>query len=177
MIPEWIRESEATDARIRAITVGLRDEALSQRHPDGGWSIAEVFEHLCIITEQYLTILRPIIRKLPAAAVGRAPHWQPTFIGGLIARSVDPSNAKRGRAPRRFQPGPVPREAVVERFLDMQRELRDLMQRAEGHDLNRVKVPSPLNRFIRSNLGDVFRILTWHATRHTGQVERIRAAR
>ncbi|HEV2130980.1 MAG TPA: DinB family protein [Longimicrobiaceae bacterium] len=175
-IHDRLREVERVSEQARQLTSGLSAAQLRWTPPSGGWSIAQVFEHLVTAHTQYLEKMRPLIREArergDRAARG---EWRPSLAGGFLLRSVDPKNERGGPSPRSWRPAAEPRTDAIEAFLRTQEELLDLLHRAEGLDLNRIRTSSPVSWLIRLNLGDCFAILAAHGQRHMRQVERIRA--
>ena len=87
--------------------------------------------------------------------------------------------AKPGKmkAPKAFQPGPTPRNGVLEAFLTADNLVSSTMVEATLLDWQALRMKSPaLPRFFpKMNLGDSFRIYAVHTTRHTRQIERVAA--
>jgi hypothetical protein len=174
----WLREaSAAVDVEVARLTAGLDDAALARKPPDGGWSIAEVLEHLCVSADSYLDLLAREIGRAngtPAAAPGTV--WKPSLLGGLLVRSLQPASTRKVPAPKMYRPAATPRPNVVSEFLRRQATLLELLERGAGLDWRRVRTSSPVSRLIRINLGDAYTILVVHAQRHAGQIARVRAA-
>ncbi|CAN5569723.1 DinB family protein [soil metagenome] len=174
-IHDRLREVEQVSEQTRQLTSDLAAAQLRWPPPSGGWSIAQVFEHLVTSHTGYLEKLPEVIdaarERGDRAARG---EWRPSLAGGFLLRSVDPKNERRGPSPRSWRPGTEPRADAVEAFLHTQEELTALLHRAEGLDLNRIRTSSPVSKLIRLNLGDCFAILAAHGQRHMRQVERIR---
>ena len=63
-------------------------------------------------------------------------------------------------------------EAALEAFLERHRETIDLMQVADGLDLQRIRIESPANAVIKLPLGAAFLMLAAHARRHLWQIRR-----
>lgn len=169
----WLNDrSNDVRASISAIAK-LKDELsylqLGWRPPDGGWSIAQVFEHLILADESYLAEME----KLVETGKRSATPWQPTLAGGMLTRYVSPGNARKTRAPRIYRP-PEPRAHVVDEYLKVRERLLRLLERADGIDLRRNRMSSPVSKIIRINLGDAIMILVVHTQRHLQQVARIR---
>ncbi len=170
-----IEEVERINEQVRRLTGDLSEEQLHWSPPGGGWSIAHVFEHLIVAHSMYLERMRSAIEHAAERGVGGAGEWRPSLVGRFLIPAVGPEATRKTPAPRIWRPESQPRPKVVEEFLRTQEELRELLQTAEGLDLNRVRTSSPVSRLIRLNLGDCFMVLTAHAQRHLRQVERIRA--
>jgi hypothetical protein len=168
------RESIATRDRIAA-QVRPIDPAKLNEHPEPkGWSVAQVLEHLCRADEQYLHPVLDILRAARPDAAAPIREWSPTFIGGKIAGALlNPKPIKFG--PPSFRPGPTPRNAVLEAFLETELRFQQVMDEAASYDWRALRIHSPaLPRFVpKMNLGDAFRIHVVHVTRHSRQIERL----
>lgn len=166
---------EAIPTRTRAALVNLPAQQFHARPPEGGWSIAQVFEHLCVTNAAYLdrTIPEGIERAKRSRHGARA--WRPSLIGGLLIGSMRESSSRRLPAPGSLQVGDAVRDDVVEVFLAGLPRLEASLRLLEGAD-QRTSVASPIAGWVRMNVGDACVILVEHAHRHLGQVERIRRA-
>lgn len=167
-----VREMRESIDAVRRIQNELAYLQLGWRPPDGGWSIAQVLEHLIISDSLYLPELRDVV----ANGKRGSGEWKPTITGGFIARSLQPASTRRTPAPRVFRPA-EPRADVVEEYIRVREELLKLVEAAKGVDLRRNKLHSPVSKLIRINLGDAILILTVHTQRHLGQIARVRAHR
>lgn len=175
LIHDWLRQVEQVSEQTRRLTGDLAAAQLRWTPPSGGWSIAQVFEHLVTAHTQYLGKLPGLIEAARKRGDrGARGEWRPSLAGGFLLRAVDPKNEHKGLSPRSWRPGAEPRTDAVEAFLRTQEELSELLHRAEGLDLNRIRTSSPVSRLVRLNLGDCFAILAAHGQRHMRQVERIR---
>ena len=165
-------EVRASIAALQRDVEPLSYLQLGWRPPDGGWSIAQVLEHLLITDGSYVEALR---RALPNAPQATSSNWMPSLVGGFLVRSLAPDNARRLPAPRRWWPGPGSRANPVAEYIELREEVIALMADAQGKDLRRTKLSSPVSKYIRINLGDVFMALIVHTRRHLRQIERIKA--
>ena len=164
------RDLRALDARTAELQGTIDRAALDWNPPEGGWSVAQVFEHLCVATDDYLTVLRPLVDGLSANDKPRADlTWRPSFAGGLLAKSM--VSPRKVSAPNAWQPGPSPRPNVIEEFLVRQQELSRLIARSANSEWNRARLASPVSFLVRMNIGDAFTILVRHAERHFRQID------
>ena len=168
-----IAATHALDTHALTIHETTPPAALAWRPPDGGWSVGQVFEHLCVATDDYLVTLRRVLAKPPTGSQA-ATRWKPSLAGRLLVRSFESS--RKLPAPKRWHPAPAPRPNVVREFLERQRELVKLIERSMAFEWNRVRLASPVSPLIRMNVGDAFAILVTHAERHFRQIDRVRMA-
>lgn len=174
MLAKLLMELDRIEPRTRVAVTGLPESKFREIPPDGGWSVAQVFEHLCIVNAAYLD------GPLPAAlakARQRGPAtrpWRPSFVGGWLAKS-QAEGGKPMVSPEPWRVGPVAREHAVDEFLASVERLRAMVLAADGLDLG-VGLVSPASALIRMNLGDALRVVVAHCHRHLAQAERTRRA-
>lgn len=173
MLAQLLVELDRIEPRTRVAVTGLPEARFQEPPPDGGWSVAQVFEHLCLANRSYLDgpLPRAVERAIAQGPSQRA--WKPSWMGGWLTRSLV-EGGKPMRTPRLFRVG-APRPHVVDEFLRSTAEVRRLLLQADGHDLN-VGMASPVTSILRMNVGDAFRILVVHSHRHLAQAERTRRA-
>jgi len=174
MLAQLLPELDRLEPRARVAVAGLPEERFHEPRPDGGWSVAQVFEHLCRTNHAYLDGPLPdaIERARARGPVDRP--WRPSLVGGWLAAAL----VEGGRplpSPRLFRVDAPVRPQVVDAFLATVRHTRERMLEVDGLDL-RVGLASPASPLFRLNLGDVFRILVVHGHRHLAQAERTRRA-
>jgi hypothetical protein len=165
----WSGQADVLIGRARALRSATPLERLDRPASNGGWSAAEVFEHLVIANESYLVMLRRVAAAGPPLAQPAA-IWRPSLAGRLLVRSF--RSPRRMRAPRIYRP-PAPRPHVIEAFTAGMDELKGQMDRLARADWRRVRLRSPVTALVRLNLGDCFPILIAHAERHFQQIDRV----
>ena len=102
-----------------------------------------------------------------------AREWKPSVIGKFLANIL--SKPGKVKAPKRFQPGPAPRNGVVEAFLARELEAANQMDAAASLDWRALRVGSPAlpSWAPTMNLGDIFNVKVVHLNRHAKQIERV----
>lgn len=162
----------ALAARARRLTEPLTSAQMSQAPAKGGWSVAEVLEHVIALGDEYLVSIRE--QTASAAKTATPGRWSPSLWGRIMAWSMAPTNTLKLPTLERFR-GPVPRSNVTADFQRHLCELSGAIREADGKPLTKTRFVSPLNAAIRMNLGDGLRLMVLHTDRHLGQVERVRA--
>lgn len=165
---------EALSHRARSWLDTLTADQLAWPPPTGGWSIRQIFEHLCIANDSYIGPMDRLLAKAKANGdKARAATWRPTVMGNFLVRSF--RSPKRMPTPKMYRPGPSVRDAVINAFLARQEAITNLLDRAADVIWQEVRMGSPVTSLIRLNLGDGFTILVVHAERHFEQIERIQS--
>jgi hypothetical protein len=171
-------------AQLRAESIELRerlaallrplDAAQLNEHPEPkGWSVAEVVEHLLVADERTSAPATEVMRTARADAAAPLREWKSSFLGGLIAGSLE--KPRKLKAPKVFLPSPTARGGAAEALLARETQLVTTMDDAASLDWRALRVRSgALPTWApKMNLGDVFRIHVVHVRRHTAQVERV----
>jgi hypothetical protein len=162
--------------RALDIERGTEPSLLARQPADGGWSAAQVFEHLCVANDSYLIALRRLLPDGTASArAGANPApWRASFAGKLLVRSME--SPRKVPAPTMWRPTVTPRANVIGEFLERQREIEQLIERSTAFEWQRMRLSSPVSRLIRMNVGDAFTLLVRHEERHFRQIDRVLAS-
>jgi len=169
----WDASLASSAAYARRIGGELSAASMVQRPSWGGWSVGEIFEHLCVTDGLYEAPLRALLSaKRARTTPQQSPVWRPTIWGRLLLWSLNPANTRKSKSPPAFRLTTTPRAHVVDAWLAQVETTRALMREADGVDLRRLTLSSPAARLIRLNIGDAFAALAVHAERHMGQVRR-----
>ena len=180
------QDQEALHARLAATGAALRaryraaiDAAPGERRTRvparGGWSALQVLEHLVVAHDDYARVVAPIVYTTAASrgdtAVLPGTQWKPSLVGRLVTKSL---LAQRPLpAPRSWRVAAMTPRADVARALDQRlADLATWMEATRDREWRRTRTHSPISPLLRINLGDVFVLLTVHAGRHLGQMER-----
>jgi hypothetical protein len=138
----------------------------------GKWSVAQVIEHLNSYGRYYLPLMEKALNnsKYPANAV-----FTPGWLGNYFTKSMLPKEdgrvTNKMQSPKDHRPAPdVDSLQVLNDFLAQEKLLLQLLQQARMTDINKLKIPISIAKFIKIKLGDTFRFLIAHHQRHLVQV-------
>lgn len=184
MIPELEerkRQFEAARQEIHELVEGLDDEGFNRRTDESRWSIAECVDHLIVVGGKMVPRLAAAVEE------GRRKGWSSDgpfaygplgnwFVRQMGAGQLPPR--KRLKVPRLYVPRPATRRSIdelVAEFTGLQDRFIAIANGADGLDLRRIKVTSPVTRLIRLSLGQWLEGLAGHQRRHLWQAEQLRA--
>jgi hypothetical protein len=174
VIPE--AELESLIPRARALTAGLSPEQWTARPAPDAWSIAECLEHLNTTNRLYLPAITGKIEE------GRVRGWtgdgpfRTGFLEGWFVRALEPPPRMRTKAPKAFLPARIGEpEAILAEWERQHRRLVELAQAASGLHLTRLRVTSPVSRFMKVSLLAAFHLIAAHDRRHLWQAEQARS--
>lgn len=168
-------ELRANDQTAQTLAARLTDEQLNWQPSPGSWSIGQCLEHLCLTNEAYLTSISAALDAKPDSPAeqitpGRFERW-------FIRSFVEPSpNSKHVSAPRKIRPATRVDLGVVDRFLSGNKSCRELIVRARGKNVNRIRFWNPFVPGVRFRVGTGLEIIAGHERRHLLQAERVRDA-
>lgn len=175
--PPWCvrltSELDAADARAVALAKDLTIAQLNWKPRPHAWSVGQCLEHLCISNEVYIDPMTDSLGGPPAGPVDEiTPGW---FGRWFIRRYIEPTTQRtRARAPRKIVPVATRIDSsILDRFIASNAAVRDVIARAQGHDINRVRFRNPFVPLIRFTVGTGLQIIARHNHRHLLQAERV----
>src|SRR5262249_55183825 len=100
--------------------------------------------------------------------------WLPAFWGKLLIKAVAPESARKLKAPKIFQPSSSRVDgAIIGQFIDQQNLVIRYMNATEDLDLEKIRISSPVSKFITYSLMDAYRVIVNHEKRHLLQALRV----
>jgi hypothetical protein len=144
---------------------------LSYCPEEGKWSVAQVIEHMNMYSRYYL----PLMEKSMVHITKDTNAWFiPGFFGNYLTNTMMPKNVyevkNRMKTSKNFTPErSVNVEAAFKEFIQHQNKLLQLLEVARRRNLDTIRIPVTVSKFIRLKLGDAFRFLVAHEQRHMMQ--------
>lgn len=157
------------------LLIGLSDHQFNWTPADGCWSMAQCFDHLNVTNGRFFTTLRAAVEKAVAEKRFHEGPYAYGFVSRHVLRMMGPPPKRKFKAPKQFQP--APRRSLQDVLAEWGRThdtAEELIRASNGLDLARVKVPSPVTRLIKYNLGMAFWIMMAHDRRHIYQARELR---
>ena len=171
-----LRQIEALKADARALVTGLAEDEFNRRPGPNRWSAAECLDHLNAIRKFFPAIDRMIDDAERRELVSPGPFRYGWFARWNV-RAMEPPPRFRIRTVKMLLPRDTPLDAdqVLREFLELRDQLAGRVRRADGLDLQRAIVVSPVTRFFRLPLGAYFAFLLAHDRRHLWQARQVLA--
>ncbi|MBD0325302.1 MAG: DinB family protein [Pyrinomonadaceae bacterium] len=168
-VAEIFDSIDETRNRLKTRLDGLTAEQENFRPASGGWSIAEIVEHLAILEGRLLGLMTVMVNKAEKAGLGRdAGNSQ--FNPVSLEQVVERSRKEKYVAPETAQPqGGVSVHDSLERLRQSRTSLRELRPRFEATDLSDARYPHPA--FGPLNLYQWLVMIGVHEERHLRQIE------
>ncbi|MBI4263498.1 MAG: DinB family protein [Acidobacteria bacterium] len=176
-IDAFRRQFEQLALDADALVAPLSDRQFHWQPRPDAWSVAQCIDHLNVTARLYLPMLDEGVADAIRRGMYNAGPYTYNWIGRFLVYLVAPSTRVRARAPKPFQPAAGrPRHDVMAAFRAYQVQYIDRLRQANGLDLARARVSSPLARWIRMPLGSGFAMMVAHEQRHLAQARRVREA-
>jgi hypothetical protein len=170
-------EFDAIAADAGALLAPLSDTQFFWSPSAEVWSVAECLEHLNATARTYLPVLDSAIATAKQWGVYGAGPFRYGWLGRFIIRQTEPPPRRRFKAPVAYQPtepGARRKRSDIEAgFRGYQVQFVDRLRQANGVDLVKAKVQSPVSKWIRVPLGVGFSIMTAHERRHLWQARQV----
>lgn len=169
-LEEYLRQIAAVKVDAQQLVAGRSDAEFNRQPAPGRWSAAECLDHLNAARKVLPAIDRTIADAAARGLRSEGPFRYGRFTRWMI-RTFEPPPRRRFRNPKIFEPvhESLARDAVLRGFLSSRDELAARVREADGLDLKRAIVVSPVSRFIRMPLGGYFAFLLAHDRRHLWQ--------
>jgi len=175
-LDQFHQQFEKVKADAEELTAGLNEARFNWRPAPDQWSIEECLAHLIMVGNREVVAIESAIDVARTRGVKGAGPFEPGPMERLIIELSRPPVRLKFDAPRYFQPlHGQPLTAILPSFLHLQRQFQLQLERADGLDLSRVKVATPISRFLKMSLCGMFAQITAHERRHIEQARRVRA--
>ncbi len=150
----------------------LSDEILLKPSLSGGWSIAQCLEHLNSYGQYYLPLFEKGVAENPESLENKI--IKSTWLGQKAIDSMDltKSNKKFKAFKGHIPANNFDAKAVVAEFISQQERLLKILRIAQTKDIQKIKVPISIAKFLKLHLGDALQFLVMHNQRHIQQANR-----
>jgi hypothetical protein len=148
-----------------------------QQAAEGAWSAMQCLGHLNAYGNYYLPAIEKAIKEAKEQNKPRSETFTPGWLGNYFTNLMMPNEngvpSKKMKAPKNYTTNNEgDSDCTIAKFIDQQEEMLQLLEEAKYIDLNTIKIPISIAKFIKLKLGDVFMFLIAHNIRHVKQAER-----
>jgi hypothetical protein len=168
----------ATKQDVAQITTMLTDDEARRRPEPDRWSIVECLDHLVVIGRKLIPRIDAGIEEARTKGWRSSGPFRYGRLGNRFVRASGPGRyppARFFKTPKAYVPGHEwPLEEIVRSFTHLQDDLLARVREANGVDLARVKIKSPVSRWVRLSLGQWFELIAGHQERHLNQARETR---
>ncbi len=145
---------------------------LTWRENQTSWNILECLAHLNLYGNFYLP---QIENKIKNTSTQADLAFKPGLLGNYFAKAMLPK--EKPNKMKTFKNMNTLHttldKTVIDTFISQQGKMLALLHEAGNVSLNHVKISTSLSSVIKLKLGDTFRFLINHISRHVNQIDRI----
>ena len=147
----------------------LTDEILLKPSASGGWSIAECLAHLNFYGYYYLPLFEKGLQNSPDNP--NADAIKSSWLGRKCIDSMNPETSKKKyKAFKAYIPtANLDAKATVAEFINQQERLLQILNIARTKDIQQIRIPISVAKFLKLNLNDALQFLIVHNERHIRQ--------
>jgi DinB superfamily len=174
-LEEYHLQFERIASEAEELTAGLTEARFNWRPTPDQWSIEECLAHLTAVGQVAVQAVEAAVDAARARGItGTGPFEYPAWERFLL-RETEPPVRHPLPAPKRFVPlHGQPVTGILPTFLHVQRQFTIQIEKADGLDLRRVKVATPITRLLKWSLGTSLAQTAAHERRHMAQARRVR---
>jgi hypothetical protein len=174
-LEQYHQQFEQITSEAQELAAGLSEALFNWRAAPGTWSIQECLAHLVMVGQVEANAIEQAIDLARAKGLTGSGRFEYPGWERFILRETEPPVRHSMDAPKRFVPvHGQPVTGIMPTFLHVQRRFQIQIERADGLDLRRVKVPTPISKLIKISLGITFAQAAAHERRHLAQARRVR---
>lgn len=167
--------SELTGMNEQHLKLSLKFKSLSlddlnNRSTPDAWSALECIEHLNRYGEFYLPAIYTALNN--SSHLSRK-YFKSGILGNYFAQSMLPKE-KLNKMKTFTSMNPAGSELGMEhldKFIAQLQRMKSLLIEAESADLQKIKTPISISKWIKLRLGDTFRVVIFHNERHILQAQ------
>lgn len=152
----------------------LDTSQLNYRNSKDSWSILECIAHLNLYATYYINEINKKISVTPQLKESTVV-FKSGILGNYFAKSMLPK--ERLNKMQTFKDmNPIHSQldiTTLETFITLHYQLLSILESAKKVNLNNIRIPISINRFIKLKLGDTFRFLLNHNERHLVQAHKL----
>ncbi len=174
-LAQYRRQFEDIKDEAKELTIGLTEAQFNWRPAPDQWSVEECLSHLTMVGQWEVRALEQSIDQARSRGLTGKGPFEYGSIDRFIVDMTAPPVRDKMPTPKRFVPlHGQPLTAIIPTFLHVQSQFLLQLERAEGLDLARVKVPTPISPLLKLSLGMMFAQAAAHERRHLDQARKVR---
>lgn len=155
----------------------LHPAVIKHQTAAGAWSAMQCLGHLNAYGRYYLPAIEKAMNLARLKGIGMKGSFTPGWLGNYFTRMMMPAEngvpSKKIKAPKNYTTSNEGNsDAIIAEFIEQQEKLLLLLGQAKYVNLDKIRIPVSIAKFIKLKLGDVFMFLIAHNIRHIKQAER-----
>lgn len=152
----------------------LTDKEFNRRPDGGGWAIAESIDHLIVTGANYCDKFEQAVNIAASKGFKLDGELKYSWFGRRFIGFIEPPVRFKVKSPKKWRPDSnINKTNAAKAYLQLQDRWVDLINRSEGWDITKVKLPSPVTNLIRFSAFEILAINAAHQRRHILQAKKV----
>lgn len=176
LLDQLIKDNQEIISGVKNQFLTQPDQVLKHKVTEESWSVVACIEHLNRTARHYIPEIQQKLKQARVEDKEQLAFYKPSLIGNYMTNSMLPKGNTITNKMKTFGTLHPSLDdstgAIFNEFFTHQEALLVLLNEASNYNLQKIKIQS-LVRILRFRLGDAFRFLTAHTTRHILQANKV----
>lgn len=150
----------------------LTEDNLHFRLKEESWTILECLEHLNLYGDFYIP---EISKQIEKSKTKSEKYFKAGILGNYFAKMMQPIEFKKEIKTFKDK-NPIGKQldkSTITRFIKQQEQIILLLNASRNVDMNKIKTAISISKWINLKLGDTFKVVIYHNSRHILQANKI----
>jgi TusA-related sulfurtransferase len=169
---EDLQDRTQKSAALINVLQKLEESTLQHKLNPNTWSVLECIAHLNLYYAFYIPLLKTAVELDQTKSYeGR---FKSGWLGEFFVTIMKPKKGKikKMSAMAKMNPnGTLLDPSILEVFLNNQKTIHEIMEICKTRNLNSVKIPTVMSKWVSISLGDTLRFIVVHNERHLLQAQ------
>lgn len=174
-IEHMLKRGKEAEEKVTAEFASLTHAQLNWKPNPENWSIAQCLDHLVVSDMQYFPVLKKIAEKEHHMSAWE--KWNPAsgLLGKMLVTTIGEQVTKKVKAPPIFLPDIRKIDlGILDRFQKHLDTMLEYFSTYKDKDLDKIKITSPVSKYVTYSLRHGITILIQHEHRHINQGLRLK---
>lgn len=169
------KQFEELKTSVNNLTEDLSEEQFNTKPAPDRWSVAECISHLNVTWNLYKNLIADAVAKNQNLSFKNPDDFQPRFIMKKFTEMMEPPYKFKMKTFAQFVSNEkLSKQETINKFNEGIEEAVKFINTGENVDIKKTIIVSPVSKFIKYQLGELFPFLAAHARRHIWQAENVK---
>lgn len=174
-IEQMVLKGKEAGEKVKNEFSSLSTEQLNWKPSPETWSIGQCLDHLLVSDMKYFPALQKIAEKTYKMTFWE--KWSPfsVLFGRMLVQQLQEKVKTKLKAPKLFRPDESNIDlGIFERFQKHLDTLLEYINACRGLNIDKLRITSPVSKFITYSLRNAIKILIRHEYRHLNQAIKVK---
>ncbi|MBU2490983.1 MAG: DinB family protein [Bacteroidetes bacterium] len=160
---------------LNKITEGLTEEQFNTKPSETSWSVGNCISHLNATWDQYNYLISEAVLKNQNPSINNPDLYKPRYLMKMFTNMMEPPYKFKMKTFAQFVSNEkLSKQETINKFNAGIEEAVKFIHASENVDIKKTIIVSPVSKFMKYQLGELFPFLAAHARRHIWQAENVK---